>query len=41
LPASNKQQALEEKNQQQHRSKQVLIAANAEIGLHQTKLMFA
>ncbi len=40
LPASDTQQAVEEKNQQQHRSLQVQIADNA-IGLSQTKLLFA
>ena len=40
LPASDTQQTVEEKNQQQHRSLQVQIADNT-IGLAQTKLLFA
>ena len=40
LPVSDMQQAVEEKNQQQHRSLQVQIADNA-IGFSQTKLLVA
>lgn len=41
LPASDKQQALEAKNQQQHRSQQVRIAVYANMDFRQTKLLFA
>ena len=43
LPASNKQQVVEEKNQQKHRVQQVGMAVNtnADKGLGQTKLLFA